>query len=468
MFKINIKPKVFYFTTIIIFAVIILFFTAIYPQSMDEFRLSHDSWVETFRQLKFTLSTDAPRFTVAIFILFLRFSVFCKILFTILNPFVQLFIIFGMFFVATGKKVNFNTTKDFYPFLLLIFLYLFVAPKPSQILFWISGAIVYPWAFVPPLILLCLFRKTIDGKELKSSTLNSFLMTFCGFAAGMSNENTGPMMFGLTVLFLIYCKYKKIKIPSLYYFALAGIILGLTAMFGSGATFKRLKWEQPSMNWLEMSIFDKMFLFLVNFNRFLEATFWLPIFNILGLILILIDKKSKIAKDKNFILSSLFCLCGFALSFALFMAPSVAIRTFYSSAMFFFISFIMMLFIVKDLYKINLFKYLTIILFIFGTVLAPLIAIPHITLYSSDKLRRQEIAEGIKRGKKDVYVNRVARIDGPTENLSPFYYDILWPFFDTKLQHDFRIKLRYEYNNEELFSKEKIKSVRDVNNYDKN
>ena len=455
MKKINIKPPILYWTTIIIFVAIILFFTAIYPQSMDEFRFSHDTWTMVFKQLKLTFQTDGPRFMNLANIAFLHYYNCWKIIFSLLNPFVQLFIIFGMFFVITGRKINFKSKEDFYPFLLLILLYLFVSPKPSHFLFWMSGVMNYSWAFVPPLILLCLFRKTIDGKELKDSILNNFLMMFCGFTAGMSNENTGPMMFGLTLLFLIYCKYKKIRIPKFYYFALAGIILGLTAMFGSGAGASRAGRELNDIDWMTLSPFTKMFLFLVNFNRFLEATLWLPILNLLGLILLLADKKSTIIKDKNFILSSLFCLCGFALAFALFMAPAVSIRAFYSSAIFFFISFSMMLFIIKNLYRINLFKYLAIILFIFGTVLAPLIAIPHITLYTSDKLRRQEIAYGIKLGKKEVFANRVARLKGPTENLSPLYYDILWPFLDGKLRHDFKIKVKYEYN-EKLFTKEQI------------
>ncbi len=453
MLKININPKILYWATIIIFVAIICFFTAIYPQSMDEFRLSHDTWAMVFKQIKVTFQTDAPRFMNLTNIVFLHYYNYWKFIFSLLNPFVQLFILFGIFFVITGRKINFKSKEDFYPFLLLILLYLFVSPKPSHLLFWMSGVMNYSWAFVPSLILLCLFRKTIDGKELKDSALNNFLMTFCGFATGMSNENTGPMMLGLTVLFLIYCKFKKIKIPKFYYFALAGIILGISAMFGSGASLIRSEKEPTEVNWIELSSFTKMFLFLVNFNRFLEATLWLPVLNGLGLLLILLDNKSKIMKDKNFILSSLFCLCGFTLALALFMAPAVSIRAFYSSAILFFISFSMMLLIIKKLYRINLFKYLAIVLFIFGTVLAPLIAIPHITLYTSDKLRRQEIAEGIKRGKKEVYVNRVARIDGPTENLSPLYYDILWPFLDEKLQHDFKIKIKYEYD-EKIFTKE--------------
>ena len=126
MTKINIKPKFFYFTTIIIFLAIIGFFTAIYPQSMDEFRFSHDTWAMVLKQLKLTFRTDAPRFMNLLNIVLLRFYSYWKIIFSLLNPFVQLFIIFGLFFVATGRKIHFKTKQDFYPFLLLILLYLFV------------------------------------------------------------------------------------------------------------------------------------------------------------------------------------------------------------------------------------------------------------------------------------------------------------------------------------------------------
>ncbi len=451
MKDINISPKIPYLTTIIIFVAIVLFFTAIYPQSMDEFRFYHDNFTDVFKQIKTTFYTDAPRFTNIVYIFLLHFNKYWKFAFSILNPFIQLFIIFGLFFVATGRKINFKTKNDFYPFLLLILLYLFVSPKPSHILFWMAGVMNYSWTFVPSLILLCLFRQTIDGKELKSSVLSNFLMTFCGFATGMSNENTGPMMLGLTILFLIYCKYKKIKIPNFYYFALVGIILGISAMFGSGASFIRAKKEPLEVDWTSLPPITKMLLFVVNFNRFLAATLWLPVINALGLLILLIDNKSKIIKDKNFLLSSLFCACGFALAFALFMAPAVSIRAFYSGAMFFFISFCMLLFIVKDIYKVNLFKYLAITLFIFGIVISPLIFIPHWALYTSNNVRQQTIAKALKEGKKEIYVNRLTTLKGPTENLSPLYYDILWPFLDKKLEHDFKIKIRYEYN-KDLFT----------------
>ena len=358
------KTKLLFFITILTFVAIILFLSAIYPESQDEIRFSHDTFAAVFSQIKLTFTTDAPRFTVLLNVFLLRFPIAWKIIFTILNPLVQLFIILSLFFIITGKKVNLENKQNFYLFLLLILMYLYLIPCPSNTIFWLSGTLAYSWGFVPPLILLCLFRKTIDGKELKTSSLNNFLITLCGFAAGMSNENTGPMMLGLTVLFFIYCKYKKIKIPSLYYFALAGIILGLTAMFGSGAGTARLNASITNRAWQNLPITSKLFLFIWHFNRFLAATFWLPIINLLGLLLILYDKKKLALKDKDFILSSLFCICGFALSLVLFAAPYIDLRAHYSSAIFFFISFTIMLLLLWKFYNINFIKYLALILLI--------------------------------------------------------------------------------------------------------
>ncbi len=444
MLKINIRPKILYIITIVIFVAIICFFTAIYPRTVDEFRFSHDTWSLTFQQVKLTFLTDSPRFLNLINIIFLHFYKCWKIIFTILNPFIQLFIIFGMFFVATGRKIDFKTKKDFYPFLLLVLLYLLFSPKPSHIIFWMTGAMNYSWAFVPPLILLCLLRQTIDGKKLKSSALKNFLILFIGFASGMSNENTGPMMLGIIALFFIYCKYKKIKIPQFYYFALVGVILGIGTMFGSGAGKERLTDDRLYEAWLRQSLTQKIFVFIAHFNKFLNAMLWIPIINITSLLIILYDKKGLMLKNKQFILSSILCVCGFILTLVLFMAPFINLRAHYSSAIFLYISFIMLLFIIKEIYSINLTKYLSLILLIVGIVFAPLIAIPHITLHRSDVYREKTIKQAVEQGKKIVMVNRLTVLKAPTENWTIEYYEFLWPYYAVKLTHDYGIILNYE------------------------
>ena len=444
MKKINIKPQILYWTTIVIFIAIILFFTTIYPQTMDELRFSHDTWPLVFKQLKITFLTDSPRLATAINIILSHYPVSWKILFSVLNPFVQLFIILGIFFVITGRKINFKSKEDFYPFLLLILMYLLVIPCPSNTLIWLSGAVVYSWGFVPPLILLCLFRKSIDGKELKDSALNNFLMTLCGFAAGMSNENTGPMMLGLTVLFLIYCKFKKIKIPKFYYFALISIVLGLGAMFGSGAGISRARQSFFLTEWANFPLLDKFFIFIGQYSKLLNATFWLPIVNLIGLLLILYDRKKSIIKDKNFILSSLFCACAFMLALAFCVVPNARMRVFYSSAIFFFISFIMMLLIIKRIYSVNFIKYFALLFLIMGIIAGPFIAISHISLYQQDKYRRSFVKENRRNSEEVFFVPRLIVFKELSLNWTPHYYDILWPNYEWKLKKIFGGKISFE------------------------
>lgn len=444
MLKINIKPKVLYWTTIAMFIAIICFFTAIYPLSLDEYRISSISFPETFSNLKTVLTLDCARFPMIFYVLFTRFMDIWKICFSIINPFIQLLIIFGMFFVVTGRKVNFKDTKDFYLFLLLILMYLLMVPSPSNTLFWMSGTMVYSWGFVPPLILLCLFRQTIDGKELKSSIGIKVLMLIISFAAGMSNENTGPMMIGLTVLFLIYCKFKKIRIPDFYYYVLSGTFMGVFMMFATGAGIQRLYTYTSLYKWNHLPFSDKILVFLWHFNRFLNALFWLPIVNLIGLLLILYDKKKLIIKDKDFILSSLFCLCGFLLTLALVMAPYVQLRTHYSSAVFFFISFAMMILVIQKFYHVNLIKYLTLTMFIVGIVISPFIALPYIHLYKQNHNRDKIIAQARKEGKQGVFVNRLTVLKGPTDNWSIQYYDILWDWNFSRLERKYKIQLYYE------------------------
>ncbi len=450
MKKIKVNPKVFYFATIIIFIALIMFFTAIYPETYDEFRLAHSTWAKTFAQIKTTFTTDAPRFLMIFNILFLHFAEMWKVVFSILNPFVQLFIVFGLFFVATGRKVNFKTTQDFCPFLLLCLIYLFLSPKPSNTLLWISGAICYSWAFVPSLILLCLFRKTIDGKTFKNSVLSNFLMCFCGFAAGMSNENTGPMIFCITVLFLIYCKYKKVKMPKFYYFALAGIILGIATMFGSGASAYRASNDFIFAAWRDFTFAQKFNVFTIKINNFLNALFWLPVINLMGLFLILYDKKKQIIKNKDFILSCLFLILAVVLFTVLFFAPTASLRAYYSSAMFFFISFIILILMARKIYSFNFAKYLSLILLIIITVEAPLIAIPHLRAYKEHKQRIAFALQQKKANSPYVFLTRLTILKGPTKNWTLEYCDFVVLSEREKLIEKFGENIHFEAIPEEL------------------
>ncbi len=450
MTKININPKIMYITTIVIFVAIICFFTAIYPETYDEFRLAHDTLAKTLAQIKTTLTTDAPRFLMIFHILFLRFSEVWRVVFSILNPFVQLFIVFGLFFVATGRKVNFKTTQDFFPFLLLCLMYLFLSPTPSNTLFWISGAICYSWGFVPPLILLCLFRKTIDGTILKSTKLKNFLMLIIGFASGMSNENTGPMMFGLAVLFFIYCKYKKIKIPQFYYFAFTGVILGIIAMFGSGASAYRASRDFIFTIWKDFTLIQKFSIFIIKINNFLNALFWIPVIGLTGLFIILYDKKKQIIKNKDFILSFLFSIFAIILFGALFVAPSASLRAYYSSAIFFFISFLMLVLLIRKIYSFNCAKYLSLILLIICIIESPLIAIPHLRAYKEHKQRLDFAFQQKKAHSPYVFLTRLTILKGPTKNWTIEYCDIVTLATKKKLIERFGENIHFQAIPEEL------------------
>ena len=448
MIAFNFKPKNIYLITALVFILFILFFTAIFPISLDEFRLAHDTWAEVFKQIYITLTTDSPRFMMIPYILLLGLGLTGRIIFIILNPFVQLFIIWGLFFVIKGRKLNFTTTKDYYLFLFLCLMYILFLPNSSNNIFWMAGTFVYSWSFVPVLILLCLFRQTIDGKFFKSTFLKKILMLFIGFCAGMSNENTGPMMLCLFILFLSYCKYKKIKIPSFYYYALAGVGLGIGAMFGSGANKYRLYHNWHHTSWITTTISEKLLIYLHKFNGFLNDYLWFPVIILFGYLFALYETRLAILKNKNFFIGFLFCVCAFVLALVFFMSPEIGLRVYYSTVLFFFISFTMQLLILQETYSINFIKYLALGLFILWLVWLPLITIPYLSLYKADKQRRQVIAQAVKKNKKEVLVNRMSVVGGPTGNLTIVYYDILLHFFDDKLEKDFKIKLIYERPNE--------------------
>ena len=103
-----------------------------------------------------------------------------------------------------------------------------------------------------------------------------------------------------------------------------------------------------------------------------------------------------------------------------------------------------MLLIVQKIYRIDFIKYLSLLLFIVGVVVSPLIAMPHISIYQQDKFRREFVAKNRKNKNKAIFVPRLIILSAPTENWGIVYYDILWPCFEQQLNKEFGGKISFE------------------------
>lgn len=420
--KLNIKPKFYFLFISVCFIIFILLCSFLYPLSSDDIKAAVAVQENVFKALHDMFFAEAPRF-FNIFVMAWLLGKKYKILFCLINPIVQLGLVYGLFYFVRGRRLNINNKADILPFLLICLICLFMVPSPSTTLFWMGGALNYSWAFLLCLALLCLYRFTYKGCKLKNTWYINLFCLFLGFVDGMSNENTGPMMFGISLCFLLLCKYKKIKIPSYIYFSFLGIICGAAAMFGLGGSSERLNGYVYTF-FVNAGISKKLFFSLYHFNQFLTALYFIPVMVFIGLILMVYDLKKKVFQEK-FILSAFFLFCGLLTAFVLFAAPLGPLRAYYSAAMFCIISFLFFLDFFYDMYKIYLLKYFTLSFLIYCIIIAPLVLLPYFSLYNNFKKRDAQIYLAKAQGKKSVVADIVYLVPAPTKNLTIEYLDLV-------------------------------------------
>ncbi len=426
LFKnINLNPKICFGIIAFCFCAFILLCSYLYPFTSDEVRISvlvHDNIFQTFY---FAFFHEAPRFINLFLTLGLYWAIKFKVFFSFLNPFVQISIIYFLFYFVKGRKLNINNQADIMLFLFICLTYLFMVPSPSTTLFWVAGAFNYSWAFLFCVLVLCLFRFTYKGKQLKNTWYINVLIFFIGLSAGMSNENTGPMMFGISLCFILFCKYKKIQIPKYIYFAFFGMVLGIILLFGLGGSYRRLHENYIYTFFVNSDLINKLLFSVHHLNKFLKALYFVPVIIFIALLLIAYDKKTEVIRKEKFILSLFFLICGFVLAFVLFAAPLVPERAYYSAGIFCLISFLFLLDLFRDVYKVYLLKYITLFFAIYCLIISPLVIIPYFSLYENFKERDSQIYLAKEKGKEKVYTDMIYIVPGPTKNLTITYLDLV-------------------------------------------
>ena len=421
--NLKIKPTIFFIFIAICFCIFILFCSILYPFTSDEVRFMVMGRENLLQTLKLMFFGEAPRFFNFVVITGLYFGVKYKVFFCLINPIIQISIVYCLFYFIKGRKLNLKDRADLLPFMLISLACLFMVSGPSMAMFDVNGAALYSWVFLFCLALLCLYRFTYKGCKLKNTWYINLFWLVVGFVAGMSNENTSPMMIGISLSFILLCKYKKIKVPSYIYCSFLGIIFGVSAMFGFGGSAQRLKGYVYTF-FVNAGIGEKLFYSLPRFNAFLKALYFIPIIVLIGLILIFYDIKKKAFREK-FILSAFFLFCGFLTAFVLFAAPLVPARAYYSASMFCIISFCFFLDFFYDVYKIYILKYFTLLFLIYCLIISPFVLLSYFSLYKNFKARDTQIYLAKSQGKTKVCTDIIYTIPAPTKNLTIEYLDFV-------------------------------------------
>lgn len=113
-------------------------------------------------------------------------------------------------------------------------------PDFGKTALWLTGSINYLWSSVFRLAVLLPFRIYAEGRDDKNPWLKAIVMTLACLAAGATNENTGAAFIGVTVLFMIYCRLHKRKIPVWSVTGLAGALCGFFFMVTAPANSRRV------------------------------------------------------------------------------------------------------------------------------------------------------------------------------------------------------------------------------------
>ena len=113
-------------------------------------------------------------------------------------------------------------------------------PDFGKTALWLTGSINYLWSSVFRLAVLLPFRLYADGREDKIPWLKTVIMTVACTLAGATNENTSAAFIGVTVLFMIYCRLHKRKLPIWSFTGLIGALCGFFFMVSAPGNSRRV------------------------------------------------------------------------------------------------------------------------------------------------------------------------------------------------------------------------------------
>lgn len=343
-------------------------------------------------------------------------------IYKILNPFVQLTLIFSAFYFIYMRFPRFDSLKDLPSFILLLVLGTFFIAAPSDVLIWVGGSTNYSWVFIPFIWFLIYLRKLDEGKVFINKYF-PFLCFLWGLFLGLINENNSPMVLCLMMAFFVYAHFKNIKLRSDYWFLFIGAVIGVYILFaysGNDIRMQMVYFGTP----IERTLSGNLFIHLYRMNDFSAANLCLIYLLPLFLFLLALDKRKIIFEERDFCLSLICWLVAFGLAIVLCEAPFLAIRAFYSASWFCIFSLFFMLMEIEKLYEIKIIKKLSLIFAIMFICIAPFFAVGVNTINNLVTQRNNFLDKAKEKGRKEIYLSYCFyEVDNLPENLQIAYWD---------------------------------------------
>ena len=379
-----------------------------YPVTLDEYYRWRTPF--TWEMLKDAYFTMVPRisFLFGIPIFFLG-----KWSFILLNPLVQILNCLCVFYIVFLRLPDTRELKDMPYFLMILCLFTFFVCNPSEVTFWLSGALNYSWMLFPFLLMVCFLRQIYAHQFIFHDIwLIKIFFFILGFMIGMSNEALAPVALAFTVCYGLMYNFTGAKSPRSLSFLIFGLAIGCLVFFSAPAHYgKMLMGQMAGIS--SVTLADKLFFHLSHFNDLFTAQFFLPVITGVLLLIGFLDIRKKSIKTESFLCSVIFWAFGFLSAFILFVVPQPPLRAYYPSSVAFIISFLFSVKYYTDTYKFNFPKILCICLITEVLCLMPRYVYPHYYLHVQEKQRNE-----ILKQKPDAKITSYIVLKGPTENLT--------------------------------------------------
>ena len=385
-----------------------------YPVTLDEYFLwQHHPYLKMLKVNYFDL---VPRIGTIFSLLIFATG---KWFFVLSNIFIQFANCLCIFYILFLRLPNIKDLQDMPYMLMIICLSLYLVCVPSEVMFWLSGSIMYSWPLFFFLLVLCFLRQILAQKFIfQDNWFIDICLFFVGIVIGMSNEALSPVALGFVICFGLFCNFRKIIVPRALSSIIFGVTIGCLIFFSAPAHYKRMTVEGWA-NLSSVTLGQKLFFHIFHLNEFFKVQFFLPMVTFVFLLIAFLDKARKRVDTTNLWFSLVFLTLLFLMSFVLFAAPSPPLRAYYHASVMGIIAFLFLVRYYIETYKYDFSKILCYFIVALSLFITPRFVLPHYILHLQEKNRNFLISVN----KSNANLPPYFILKGPTKNLSIGFTD---------------------------------------------
>lgn len=236
-----------------------------------------------------------------------------------LNSLVYVLFTFTIYWHIKGR----NKSHDLFIYCLIHLLLWFFQPDYAGTILWISGSGNYLWCTTIILLFMLPYRLYINDNKSDYVAAKSLFMFFGGVVTGWTNENTSIGMIVMILLFILFYKNRKWKIPAWAISGLIGAIVGCLFLILAPGNFERLN--------LAGGVNTYWFTYIYKFLMYTDRIFSLigAIFLTSIILLVLVLKFSNINRARFIFMICIYITGIFVSLYAMLLSPQFPDRAFF-------------------------------------------------------------------------------------------------------------------------------------------